>query len=138
EAIAFARRLSGAVAVKADGLAAGKGVILCATTEEAEAAIRSALDDGVFGEAGSHVVVERQLAGREASLMAICDGTRPVALPLARDHKRVGDGDSGPNTGGMGAYSPLADVDEADADGLLDAFHRPALAELARRGTPFR
>jgi phosphoribosylamine--glycine ligase len=138
EAIAFARRLAGAVAVKADGLAAGKGVSLCQATEEAEAAIRAALDERVFGEAGSHVVVERQLAGREASLLAICDGTRAIALPPARDHKRVGDGDSGPNTGGMGAYSPLADLDEADADGLLDVFHRPALAELARRGTPFR
>jgi phosphoribosylamine--glycine ligase len=70
--------------------------------------------------------------------MAICDGTRAVALPLARDHKRLGDGDTGPNTGGMGAYSPLSDLDEADADGLLDVFHRPALAELARRGTTFR
>jgi phosphoribosylamine--glycine ligase len=138
EAIAFARRLGGAVAVKVDGLAAGKGVSLCQTMEEAETAIRSALDKGVFGEAGSQIVVERQLMGREASLMAICDGSRAVALPPARDHKRVGEGDSGPNTGGMGAYSPLPDVDDADAHGLLEAFHRPALAELARRGTPFR
>ena len=138
EAIAFARALGAPVVVKADGLAAGKGVSLCQTPDEAAAAIRGALDEGAFGEAGRRVIVERQLVGREASLMAVCDGARAAALPLARDHKRVGDGDTGPNTGGMGAYSPLADLDDADADGLLDAFHRPALAELARRGTPFR
>jgi phosphoribosylamine--glycine ligase len=138
EAIAFARRLGAPVVVKADGLAAGKGVSLCQTTDEADAAIRGALDDGAFGEAGRRVVVERQLVGREASLMAICEGTLAVALPAARDHKRVGDGDTGPNTGGMGAYSPLPDLDDAHGDGLLDVFHRPALAELARRGTPFR
>jgi phosphoribosylamine--glycine ligase len=138
EATDFARGLGGPVVVKADGLAAGKGVSLCQTTHEAAAAIRGALDQGVFGEAGRRVIVERQLAGREASLMAICDGTRTVALPLARDHKRLGDGDAGPNTGGMGAYSPLADLDDAGAEELLDVFHRPALAELARRGTPFR
>ena len=128
-AIGFARTLAAPVAVKADGLAAGKGVILCRTLAEAEGAIRTL---------GPRVVVERLLDGREASLMAICDGQRAVALPVARDYKRVGNADTGPNTGGMGAYSPLPDLDEATAERLLDVFHRPALAEMARRGTPFR
>jgi phosphoribosylamine---glycine ligase len=84
------------------------------------------------------VVVEERLRGREASLIAVCDGRDAVALPIARDHKRLLDGDRGPNTGGMGAYSPLDDLPDAAADDLLTAFHRPVLAELARRGTPFR
>ena len=125
----FTRTLAAPVAVKADGLAAGKGVILCRTLAEAEAAIDAL---------GPPVIVERLLEGPEASLMAICDGERAIALPAARDYKRVGDGDTGANTGGMGAYSPLPDLDDATASQLLDVFHRPALAELNRRGTPFR
>ncbi len=138
EAISFARSLGGPVVVKADGLAAGKGVVLCASASEAETAIRAALDDGAFGQAGRRVVVERQLTGREASVMAICDGSTAVALPAARDHKRAYDDDLGPNTGGMGAYSPLADLPDDEAERLIELFHRPALAEMARRGTPFR
>ena len=138
EAAAFAHSLGRPLVVKADGLAAGKGVTLCDTPAEAEAAIRAALDDGAFGEAGRRVVVERQLAGREASLMAVCDGRTAVALPPARDHKRIADGDRGPNTGGMGAYSPLADLPDGTAADLVAAFHIPVLAEMARRGTPFR
>ena len=84
------------------------------------------------------VVVEERLHGPEASLIALCDGRTAVALPLARDHKRLRDGDDGPNTGGMGAYSPLPDLSDEAAGDLLSAFHRPILAELARRGTPFR
>lgn len=137
-AIRFARALGAPVVVKADGLARGKGVRVCPTLAGAEVAIRDALERGVYGTAGARVVVERQLVGREASLMAVCDGRRAVALPPARDHKRLGDRDSGPNTGGMGAYSPLADLDGGEADGLLDVFHRPALAEMERRGSPFR
>jgi len=117
--------------VKADGLAAGKGVTVCASTAEATEAALIALRDGP-------VVIEERLEGPEASAIAICDGERAVALPLARDHKRLGDGDNGPNTGGMGAYSPLPDLPDEAASGLLDRFHRPILAELARRGTPFR
>jgi phosphoribosylamine--glycine ligase len=120
---------SGGVVVKADGLAAGKGVTVCDTADHAAAAI--AAIDGPF-------VIEERLAGHEASVIAICDGRDALALPIARDHKRLGDGDSGPNTGGMGAYSPLPDVPDEAADEILDRFHRPALAELARRGTPFR
>src|SRR6185437_13032822 len=84
------------------------------------------------------IVVEERLIGREASLIALCDGRDALALPIARDHKRLGDGDAGPNTGGMGAYSPLPDLPDDAADGLIARFHRPVLAELARRGTPFR
>ena len=84
------------------------------------------------------LVIEERLEGREASVIAICDGTRAVALPAARDHKRLGDGDAGPNTGGMGAYSPLPDLDDATVERVLETVHRPILAELARRGTPFR
>jgi phosphoribosylamine--glycine ligase len=132
-AVAFARGLAaagGGVVVKADGLAAGKGVTVCDTAEEAERAIAA------LGPAT--VVIEERLRGREASVIALCDGRAAVALPIARDHKRLLDGDAGPNTGGMGAYSPLADLpDEAAAD-LVLTIHEPILAELARRGRPFR
>lgn len=134
EAGAFARQLRAdgrGIVVKADGLAAGKGVTVCNTLDEALHAIDSAALDGP-------VVVEERLEGREASLIALCDGRDALALPMARDHKRLGDGDTGPNTGGMGAYSPLPDLPDADADDLTARFHRPILAELAARGTPFR
>ena len=120
--------------VKADGLAAGKGVTVCDTPAEAEAAI----DRRFAADADGTVVIEERLTGPEASLIAVCDGREAVALPLSRDHKRLGDGDAGPNTGGMGAYSPLADVADDAVASLLSTFHRPILAELARRGTPFR
>jgi phosphoribosylamine--glycine ligase len=119
----------GAVVVKADGLAGGKGVTVCATLDEAAGAIAAQPDA---------IVVEERLTGREASVIALCDGRRAVALPISRDHKRLADGDLGPNTGGMGAYSPLADLPDEAADDILARFHRPVLAELARRGTPFR
>jgi phosphoribosylamine--glycine ligase len=121
------------VVLKADGLAAGKGVTVCDTLGEAEAAIDRLHDASPAGV----MVVEERLSGPEASLIAICDGRDAVALPLARDHKRLGDGDTGPNTGGMGAYSPLPDLPSGEIGTLLAAFHRPILAELARRGTPF-
>jgi len=129
--LAYAMGLAadGRVVVKADGLAAGKGVTVCDTLDEAANAISA--QPAAF-------VVEERLTGVEASVIALCDGRDAVALPIARDHKRLGDGDTGPNTGGMGAYSPLPDLPDADAAALVDAFHRPVLAELARRGTPFR
>jgi phosphoribosylamine--glycine ligase len=131
---AFARAMlaeSGGVVVKVDGLAAGKGVTVAAELDEAEAAIDAALAEGP-------VVIEEWLDGREASLIAICDGRSALALPIARDHKRLADDDRGPNTGGMGAYSPLPDLPDDSAEELLDRFHRPIVAELARRKTPFR
>ena len=130
-ALAYAMGLDprGAVVVKADGLAAGKGVTVCDTLDEAAAAISAQR---------ATLIVEERLSGPEASVIAICDGRRAVALPIARDHKRLLDGDAGPNTGGMGAYSPLADLPDDAAEEILDQFHRPVLAELAGRGTPFR
>jgi phosphoribosylamine---glycine ligase len=130
-ALAYAMGIApdGAVVVKADGLASGKGVTVCATLDEAAAAIAAQPDS---------IVVEERLSGREASVIALCDGQRAVALPISRDHKRLLDGDTGPNTGGMGAYSPLPDLPDDEADAILDRFHRPVLAELARRGSPFR
>jgi phosphoribosylamine--glycine ligase len=116
------------VVVKADGLAAGKGVTVCRDREEAAAAIRST---------AGPLVIEERLIGREVSLIAIVDRTDALAFPFARDHKRLSDGDSGPNTGGMGAYSPVPDVPEELADELVERFHKPVLAELTRRGTPF-
>jgi phosphoribosylamine--glycine ligase len=115
--------------VKADGLAAGKGVFVCRTEEEAEAGLRAA---AAFG---GPVVVEELLDGHEVSVFALCDGRRAVPLGAAQDFKRAGDGDTGPNTGGMGAYSPVPWFDDAAA--LVERIHQPVLEELARRGTPF-
>jgi phosphoribosylamine---glycine ligase len=127
-----ARRGDGVV-VKADGLAAGKGVVVAETGDEAEAAIRSLAAAGV-----DRFVIEERLRGPEASVIAICDGVRAVALPAARDHKRLLDGDVGPNTGGMGAFSPLADLSDGAIEAVIATVHRPLLAELAARGKPFR
>ena len=127
------------VVVKADGLAGGKGVTVCESLDAANRAI-----DALFANAPANgtdrplVLIEERLTGPEASLIALCDGRDTVALPPARDHKRLLDGDAGPNTGGMGAYSPLSDVPDDETEMLLDAFHRPILAELRRRETPFR
>ncbi len=140
-ATAFAVDLAadgGGVVIKADGLAAGKGVTVCETSDDAARAIAALAATVGRDPAAPWVVVEERLRGREASLIALCDGRDAIALPLARDHKRLLDGDLGPNTGGMGAYSPLPDLPDGSADGLLAAFHRPILAELARRGSPFR
>lgn len=129
-AIGFAHGLAPrGVVIKADGLAGGKGVVVCDSADEAVAAILEV--DGPF-------VVEERLVGSEASVIALADGRIAVGLPIARDHKRLGDGDAGPNTGGMGAISPVPDLPDAVGDGILAAFHRPVLAELARRGSPFR
>jgi phosphoribosylamine---glycine ligase len=138
-AIAWIRELDAAgsgVVLKADGLASGKGVIVTESAEQAAGLAPSFL----AGRAADRpaLVVEERLEGREASVIAVCDGTRAVALPAARDHKRLCDGNAGPNTGGMGAYSPLPDLDDAAVDSILETVHRPILAELARRGTPFR
>jgi phosphoribosylamine--glycine ligase len=137
-ALDYAARLGAPVVVKADGLAAGKGVTVCTTLTEAASAIRAALEDGLHGRAGERVVVEAALSGPEVSLVAVCDAHTALALPAARDHKAIGEGDTGPNTGGMGALAPLAEIDGAAAEALMAAFHGPVLAELRRRGMPFR
>ena len=117
--------------VKVDGLAAGKGVFVCRTEEELDAGLREA------GSRGESLVIEELLEGEELSLFAVCDGHQALALAPAQDFKRVGDGDTGPNTGGMGAYSPVPNVDAAEVEELLEQIHRPVLTELARRGSPF-
>ena len=138
EARAFIRRRGVPIVVKADGLAAGKGVVVAATEEEALAAIDSMMDRRVFGEAGAAVVIEECLVGEEVSLFALCDGTSAVLLGSAQDHKRVGDGDTGPNTGGMGAYAPVPAFPPALEQQAFASIIKPALAEMSRRGTPFR
>lgn len=124
--------------VKASGLAAGKGAVVCATRDEAERAVRAMLGDGAFGDAGRTVVVEAYLEGEEISVLAITDGREVELLPVAQDHKRLLEGDRGPNTGGMGAYSPVA----LATPELLARVRRevllPALGEMRRRGTPYR
>ena len=137
EAVAYGHALGGAVAVKADGLASGKGVWLCDVPDEIPGAVGRALALSVAGEP-RRVIVERALHGREASVIAICDSTTALALPAARDHKRIGDGDTGPNTGGMGAYSPVDDLPDIDVAAIVEAFHVPVLRVLRERGTPFR
>ena len=118
--------------IKADGLAAGKGVVIAADEEEAREALHAMLVERRFGD--HPVVVEEFLPGEELSLMALCDGERAVSLAPARDYKRIGDGDEGPNTGGMGAFSPVPGPDTTE---LLAQVHQPVVDELARRGTPF-
>jgi len=126
------------VVVKADGLAAGKGVVVCSTLPEAEEALRAILVDRVHGAAGSRVVVEERLEGPEVSVIALVDGERVLVLPPAQDHKRIFDGDRGPNTGGMGAFTPTPTVDAAFLDDVRDRVLLPTVREMARRGTPFR
>jgi phosphoribosylamine--glycine ligase len=119
--------------IKFDGLAAGKGVVIAAEEEEARSALVAFLEERRFGE--GQVVVEEHLVGEELSLLALCDGERAVPLASAQDYKRIFDGDEGPNTGGMGSYSPVPDVDDVEA--IAAAVHQPVVDELARRGTPF-
>lgn len=125
------------IVVKADGLAAGKGVVVAATRAEAEAAI-DACFAGAFGAAGAEVVIEDFLDGEEASFFALCDGKTAIALATAQDHKRVGDGDTGPNTGGMGAYSPAPVMTPELVQRTMDEIIRPTVAAMAARGTPFK
>ncbi len=122
--------------VKADGLAAGKGVVIAETLKEAETAI-DACFEGAFGAAGREVVIEEFMVGEEASFFALVDGENALALATAQDHKRVGDGDTGPNTGGMGAYSPAPVLTEALNAKVMETIIQPTVAEMARRGEPF-
>jgi phosphoribosylamine--glycine ligase len=136
-ALAYARAKGAPIVVKADGLAAGKGVIVAMTLAEAESAVRSMFDGG-FGEAGAEVVVEEFLEGEEASFFALSDGERAVAFSCAQDHKRVGEGDTGPNTGGMGAYSPAPTITEAMSARIMREIIAPTIDGMRKRGTPFR
>jgi phosphoribosylamine--glycine ligase len=118
--------------VKADGLAAGKGVWVCRTQAELDAGLRAAES------LGQAFHVEELLEGEEVSVFALCDGRTALALPAAQDYKRIGDGDEGPNTGGMGSYSPVPMLSDAEVEALVERVHRPVLAELSQRRTPFR
>jgi phosphoribosylamine---glycine ligase len=135
---AWARERDGRVAVKADGLARGKGVIVCDDAEEAERAIDAMLVEERFGRSGKKIVVEERLEGPELSLLAVTDGTDLIVLAPARDYKRARDGDQGENTGGMGAYSPPKGVDDALVNEVVERVMRPAVAELAASGDEFR
>lgn len=125
------------IVVKADGLAAGKGVVIAGSRSEAEEAI-DACFAGAFGAAGAEVVVEEFLEGEEASFFALCDGRNVLAMASAQDHKRVGDGDTGPNTGGMGAYSPAPVMTDEMVARTMDEIVRPTVAAMSKRGTPFK
>ena len=134
---AHIRERGAPIVVKADGLAAGKGVIVAQSTAEAEAAVDDMLG-GAFGSAGAEVVIEEFMDGEEASFFVLCDGTDALPVGTAQDHKRVGEGDTGPNTGGMGAYSPAPVLNDSVAARTMEEIIRPTLAEMARRGTPYQ
>lgn len=134
---AYVREAARPLVVKADGLAAGKGVIVAADTAEALDAVRTIMRERAFGDAGARVVIEEVLRGPEVSYHVVCDGTRYVALAAAQDHKRLGDGDRGPNTGGMGAYSPPPPVTPEVERAILTRCVEPTLAAMRARGTPF-
>jgi phosphoribosylamine--glycine ligase len=136
EAKAFIAERGAPIVVKADGLAAGKGVILAATRADAEAAVDEIMG-GAFGAAGAEAVVEEHLAGEEASFFALCDGRHALALASAQDHKQVGEGDTGPNTGGMGAYSPAPVLTPALAEEVMARIVRPTVKAMADEGRPF-
>jgi len=125
------------IVIKADGLAAGKGVVIATTRDEAETAIDACLS-GAFGAAGSEVVIEEFLDGEEASFFALCDGVTALPLVSAQDHKRVGDGDTGPNTGGMGAYSPAPVMTREITDQVMREIVQPTVKAMAERGAPFK
>jgi phosphoribosylamine--glycine ligase len=135
EAVAALARTSYPTVLKADGLAAGKGVILCADEDEARAALEVYFTERRFG--ATAVVMEEFLEGEELSLLALCDGENVVPLSPAQDYKRIFDGDQGPNTGGMGSYSPVPGFGAAEVGEIVDRVHRPVVAAMAGRGTPF-
>jgi phosphoribosylamine---glycine ligase len=137
DALAHVRRQGAPIVVKADGLAAGKGVVVAMTLAEAEAAV-AMMFDGAFGKAGSEVVIEEYLAGREISFFALSDGETAIPLASAQDHKRVFDHDQGPNTGGMGAYSPTPFVTAEIHSQIMQRIILPTVAGMKARGTPFR
>jgi phosphoribosylamine---glycine ligase len=137
-ALAFIDGQPGLLVVKADGLAAGKGVVVASSKAEAKAAARAMMADRAFGAAGARVVVEERLAGREVSMMALCDGERIALLATSEDHKAVGDGDTGPNTGGMGTYSPSPLVDDELRARIVRTIFEPTVRALAADGRPFR
>jgi len=136
KAKAYIRRLGAPIVIKADGLAAGKGVTVAMTLDEAFAAIEDCFEGG-FGAAGAEVVVEEFMEGEEASFFCLCDGQTALPFGTAQDHKRVGDGDTGPNTGGMGAYSPAPILTQALVDEVMRTIIEPTMKGMAEMGAPF-
>lgn len=134
---AYLRTQGVPIVIKADGLAAGKGVVVAMDEAEALAAIDE-MFAGAFGAAGARVVIEEFMGGEEASFFVLCDGETVLPIGTAQDHKRIGEGDTGPNTGGMGAYSPAPILSDAVAERALAEIIRPTVAEMARRGTPYQ
>jgi len=138
EAIAYLRDLPGLYVVKADGLAAGKGVFVTDSLSDAVEDVRAKLSGSSFGDAGRRVVIEEGLVGPELSLLCLCDGERVIPLPPAQDYKRVGDSDQGPNTGGMGAYSPVPRIDQRAVEGIVDTIVEPTVAWLRKNDIDYR
>ncbi len=138
QALAYVREKGAPIVVKADGLAAGKGVIVAMTLAEAEAAIRDMLAGNAFGDAGSRVVIEEFLEGEEASFIVMVDGEHVLPMATSQDHKRVGDGDTGPNTGGMGAYSPAPVVTPDVHQRIMDEVIYPTVKGMAAEGHPYK
>lgn len=137
-ALRFVREVGAPIVVKAEGLAAGKGVSVCQTTAEAEQAVREMLEEGVFGDAGKRILIEEFLDGEEVSVLALTDGEHVVLLASAQDHKRAYDGDQGPNTGGMGAYSPAPLLKDEMLPFVEREVFQRTLAELRRRGITYK
>ena len=137
-AVAYVREKGAPIVVKADGLAAGKGVTVARTVEEAESAIRQAMVEGLFGEAGSRVVIEEFMEGEEASVLAFCDGRTFAPMAPSQDHKPAFDGDTGPNTGGMGAYAPAPVATERLMEEVARTVLRPIVEGMAEEGAPYR
>jgi phosphoribosylamine--glycine ligase len=136
-ALEYLRAKGAPIVIKADGLAAGKGVVVAETLEQAEAAVRDMLAGNAFGDAGSRVVIEEFLQGEEASFIVMADGENALALATSQDHKRVGDGDTGPNTGGMGAYSPAPIVSGSVHERVMREVIRPTIKGMAAEGMPY-
>ncbi|MBS40578.1 MAG: phosphoribosylamine--glycine ligase [Rhodospirillales bacterium] len=126
------------IVIKANGLAAGKGVIIAETSEQAHQAIEDMLEKQAFGSAGSEIVIEEFLEGEEASFFALCDGNTAIPMASAQDHKRVGDGDTGPNTGGMGAYSPAPIITESMTKTIMETIIKPTLLGMKAEGRPYK
>ena len=137
EALNYINNISLPIVIKADGLAAGKGVVIANTLDEASEAVRDSFS-GKFGEAGDRILIEEHLNGIEASFFALCDGLTAIPLTNAQDHKRVGDGDTGPNTGGMGAFSPTPHLNEEMNKTIMSDIIYPTLYEMNKRNTPFQ
>ena len=138
EAIAYIKKMGAPIVVKADGLALGKGVTVAMTEDEAIEAVRDAIDGGRFGGAGARVVIEEFLTGPEVSVLAFVDGKNLSTMPSAQDHKRAFDEDRGPNTGGMGAFSPSRFYTEDIAAQCMETIFKPTVAAMAQEGRPFR